>query len=142
MDDSTLDSIERQLANSPVANAPAELRHLVLTNVRDQLKTQRWDRRLGRAAIVLVIVGIALNATAGWRSSAPPVKSSFVESRPDAITRTAVFLAEATDAETAREFARHLAALSGRTLSPQQEAAIQRQIETVSKTAIGHAKDG
>jgi hypothetical protein len=53
-----------------------------------------------------------------------------------------VLISQATDAETARQFARHLAALDGMTLSPLQEAAIKRRIDLNSKSAAAHRKDG
>jgi hypothetical protein len=97
---------------------------------------------MARVAVLLLTAGIGLNATAGWRSGMPAANPSIADSRPDAIARAAVFMADATDAETGRDFARHLAALGGTTLSSEQEAAIRRQIETHSKSAAAHRKDG
>jgi hypothetical protein len=96
---------------------------------------------MARAAAALLFVGIGLNAMIGWRGARRATNSSLAESRPDVIARVAVLLAESTDAETARQFARHLAALDGTTLSQQQEAAIQQKIEA-SQTATAHRKDG
>ena len=145
MDSSNLDdleSIERQLTILPLPSAPASLRAAVLNDVHRSLKAQRWDRRLARVAAALLAVGIGLNAAVGWRGGQRAANPTVVASRPDVIARVAVLLAEATDAETAREFVRHLAALDGMTLSPQQEAAIQQEVESHSKTAAAHRKDG
>jgi hypothetical protein len=137
-----LESIERQLTNLPLPSAPPSLRSAVLKDVQRGLMVQRWDRRLARAAIALLAVGIGLNAAAGWRGGQPEANLAIAESRPDAIARAAVLIAEATDAETGRRFARHLAALDGMTLSPLQEAAIQRWIDLNSKSPAAHRKDG
>jgi hypothetical protein len=142
MDDSTLDSIERQFANVPVVNAPAELRHRVLASVRGQLKAQRWDRRMGRAALVLLAVGIGLNATAGWHGTSPAARPAFAQSQSDSIASAAVLIAEATDAETGRDFARHLAALFGTTLSRQQQAVIDELIQYRAKNSSVRRKEG
>jgi hypothetical protein len=137
-----LESIERQLTNLPLPSAPPSLRSAVLKDVHRNLKAQRWDRRLARVTAALLAVGIGLNATAGWRGPEPAVNRAVVESRPDVIARVAVLISQATDAETARQFARHLAALDGMTLSPLQEAAIKRRIDLNSKSAAAHRKDG
>jgi hypothetical protein len=137
-----LESIERRLTNLPLPSAPASLRSTVLKDVHRSLNAQRWDRRMGRVAVALLAVGIGLNATAGWRGRQPAQNPALTESRPDAIARVAVLMAEATDAETGRQFARRLAALDGMKLSPQQEASIQQQIEARSKGVPGHRKDG
>ena len=125
----------------PLANAPAKLRGEVLAGVHRQLAAQHWDRRLGRAAIVLLVVGVGLNAAVGWRTSRP-VDQAAAAFKSDTITQAAVAVAEATDAETGTQIARHLTALGGVALSPQQEAAIQQQIESHSKRGARPRKDG
>jgi hypothetical protein len=140
-DPDDLELIERQLKSLPRTSAPANLRSAVLGNVHRSLKAQRWDRRLARAAVTLLAVGVGLNATAGWQGPEPAANRAVTDTRPDVIARIAVLMSEATDAETARQFARHLAMLDGTTLNPQQEAAIQKKIDT-SKTAAAHRKDG
>jgi hypothetical protein len=139
MDDPT---IERQLANVPLVGAPAELRGAVLTSVHRQLAAQRWDRRMGRAAVAALVVGVGLNAVVGWRGSPPVANQIVVEAKPDAITQAAVAMAKLTDAETGGQFARHLAALAGTTLSRDQEAAIEHEIKSSSHIAAGRRKDG
>jgi len=59
--------IERQLTNLPLPSAPASLRSAVLKEVRRNLKAQRWDRRLARAAVALLAVWDRANAAVGWR---------------------------------------------------------------------------
>ena len=84
----------------PLAAAPSELRGEVLGLVRRQLAAQRWDRRLGRAAAALLVVGVGLNAAISWRSGQPPTNQAATELKPNAITQAAIAVAEATDAET------------------------------------------
>jgi hypothetical protein len=142
VDDSELESIEWQLSQLPLASAPHQLRTAVLSDMRRQVKAQRWERRMAQAAVALLLAGIGMNAAVGWQSRQSGANPAIADSRPEAIARAAAFMAEATDAETGREFARHLAALSGTTLDRQQEAAIERQIESHSKTTAAHRKDG
>jgi hypothetical protein len=142
MDDPALEPIERQLASVPLAGAPAKLRGEVLACVHRQLTAQRWDRRLGRAAAAVLIVGVGLNAAIGWRDGQSPANQAVAEFKPDAITKAAVVMAEATDAETGTRIARHLADLAGVELSRQQEAAIQKEIQSHSRHFAGQRKDG
>jgi hypothetical protein len=137
-----LELIERQLTSLPLVSAPASLRSAVLRDVHRNLKAQRWDRRLARAAAALLAVGIGLNVTAGWHGEQRATNPPLAQSRPDVIARVAVLMAEATDAETGRQFARHLAALSGTTLTQQQEATIDREIRSRSPNAAAQRKDG
>ncbi|HKD38189.1 MAG TPA: hypothetical protein VKB78_15355, partial [Pirellulales bacterium] len=65
MDDRELDPIERQLVSIPAAPAPAGLRASVLAGVNRRLRAERRDRLLARAAGILLIVGIGLNAAVG-----------------------------------------------------------------------------
>jgi hypothetical protein len=142
MDDPALEPIERQLTSMPLANAPAKLRGELLAGVHRQLAAQRWDRRLGRAAIVLLVVGVGLNAAISWPGRQLPSNHVVAEFQPDAITQAAIAMAEATNAETGVQIARHLAALGGMTLSQQQQAEIQTQIQSHSRHMIGQRKDG
>jgi hypothetical protein len=142
MDDPALEPIERQLAINRLPGAPGKLRGTVLAGVHRQLAAQRWDRRLGRAAVLMLVVGVGLNAAIGWRNGQPVSSQAGTGFKPDAITQAAVAVAEATDAETGTQIARHLAALGGVALSPQQEAAIQQQIESHFKRGGAQRKEG
>jgi hypothetical protein len=131
MDDESLEQIERQLADAPWPGAPPKLRVAVLSDVERELRASRWDRRLGRAAAALVLLGAGLNVAAGIGSSAsgdgfrqPLVHSSARQS----LMETAVVLAEATDATTGRQLARQLAAMSGRELTADEAAAIDAAV--------------
>jgi hypothetical protein len=142
MDDPVPEAIERQLASLPLAAAPSELRGGVLGLVRRQLLAQHWDRRLGRAAAAALVVGVGLNAAISWRGGQPSSNQAVVEFKPDAITQAAIAMAQATNAETGVQIARHLAALGGMTLTQQQQAEIQTQIESHSRHSTGQRKEG
>jgi hypothetical protein len=142
MDDPALELIERQLAHIPLAGAPAKLRGEALAGVHRHLAAQRWDRRLGRAAAAVLVIGIGLNVAISWRGGQPPSNQAVADLKPDAITQAAIAMAEATDAETGVQVARHLAALRGITLSPQQQAEIQTRIESHSRHMTGQRKEG
>ncbi len=145
MDSSNLDdleSIERHLTNLPLPSAPPNLRSAVLKDVHRNLKAQRWDRRMAWAAVALLVVGVGINGALGWTNRNSSASQTFAISRPDVITRAAVVVAEATDAETGRQFARRLAALSGATLTEHQEAEIQREIKSRTPSTAWQKKDG
>jgi hypothetical protein len=122
-----LDEFESQLAAARTSGAPAELRRAVLGNVERELRASRWDRRMARVAIVLLAVGIGMNASVALRESRPQGSPSGLIARDraaDSLIEAAIVVTEATDAETGRQFARQLAALSGRELTDQEIASI------------------
>jgi hypothetical protein len=132
MDDDAFQGIESQLAAVGPTAAPGGLRAAVLDDVARELRATRWDRRMMRAAAVLFVVGIGLNAAIGLRSSA----SNGSHLRPNAHTASqqslveaAVVVAEATDAATGSRFARQLAAMSGNELTADEVAEIEAAVE-------------
>ncbi len=135
MNDDSLEVIERQLTAVLPSGAPPELRGAVLTDVQHELRAARWDRRLVRAAVVLLVVGVGLNVAVGLRTagprigSQPPVAQS---STRQSLVDTAVVVAEATDAATGNRFARQLAAMSGRELTADEAAAIDAAVRRVA----------
>ena len=127
MDDQSLAQLERRLgANS--GGAPESLRDAVLAATRRELRAQRWDRRLGRAAAALMLIGIGLNAGVGLISE-HSTSSSAAFTTNDALVRTAVAVARATDVETGRMMAHQLAVIQDQSISPQQLAAIDAAID-------------
>jgi hypothetical protein len=137
-----LESIERHLTNLPLPTAPPSLRSVVLGNVHNNLKAQRWDQRLARVAVVLLAAGAALNAALVWRGGQSGASQSFPASSAELITRAAIEVGELTDAETAKHFAQHLAAMNGTTLSLEQEATIRNRIKSHSTNSAAQGKDG
>jgi hypothetical protein len=136
MNDKSLEHFEQQIASLPPIGAPPALREMVLTDVQRELRASRWDRRLARAAVVLLAVGVGLNAAAGLQSANDvgnrlPIAAQASPRR--SLVDTAVVVAEATDARTGRQFARQLAAMTGHTLTVDEAAAID--------AAVGHAAD-
>jgi hypothetical protein len=129
--DETFDELESQLAVELAAvrpaDAPAELRGAVLGSVHRELRAARWDRRLARVAAILLAVGIGLNAY----QVVAPMRAAVPHSRPVArvessekLIQTAIVVAEATNADTGRLFARQWAAMSGRALTERELDAI------------------
>jgi hypothetical protein len=127
MNPEPLDELERHLASARHVGAPAALRGRVLSDVDRELRAARWDRRLARAAVVLLVVGVGANAAlvfdSGAKAKAPPHQLAAKDSQ-QAIVDTAIIVAEATNGETGRQFARQMAALSGRELTDQEIAII------------------
>lgn len=140
MNDESLEQIERQVAGLPIGGTPVVLRAAVLADVERELRASRWDRRLARAAVVLLVIGLGLNISAGWQlgGSAKELQGSIARSemRPSLVD-TAVIVAEATNAETARQFARQLAAMSGREITADEAAAIDAAIGQPTRHDVG-----
>jgi hypothetical protein len=127
MSSQQFDDFEKTLAAMHPAGAPAELRQAVLTDTCRELRAARWDRRLMRTAVLLLIVGVGLNAVLAFPDAKPrEAGRGQVARNPsrELLIDTAIVVAEATDAETGRQYARQLAALSGRVLTEQEIASI------------------
>lgn len=127
MNPEPLDEFEQQLASARQVGAPTALRGRVLSDVERELRAARWDRRLARAAVVLLVVGVGMNAAlvlGEKETRIAPHRQLATKDSQQAIVDTAIFVAEATNGETGRQFARQLAALSGRELTDQEIATI------------------
>lgn len=127
MDQEWLDELERQLSATSPPGAPRELRRAVLADVERELRAARWDRRLARAAAILLVVGVGLNAALVWQGGSTLEQHQQQLARQpasDSLVETAIVVAEATNTETAQTFARQLAALRGRELTDQEIASI------------------
>ncbi len=135
MSDEHLEQIERQIASMPTFGSPMELRDKVLERTNRELRAARWDRRLARAAAVLLVVGIGMNAAIGLRPSLSgkhSVASSRAAEARQSLVDTAVVVAQATDAGTALQFARQLAAMTGHELTADETAAIDAAVQRQS----------
>jgi hypothetical protein len=133
MSDETLEQIERQISSMQVPGSPLELRGVVLANIERELRASRWDRRLTRAAAMLLMVGVGLNLAIGMRTSEPRAGSHLIvrSNLGPSLVDTAVVVAEATGPETGSRFARRLAAMSGRELTVDELAAIDAAVRRV-----------
>lgn len=104
-----LDEFESQLATAGRSGAPTELRRAVLNNVERELRASRWDRRLARTAVILLAFGIGLNA---YQALSPKEATTFRNRQiaraesSQSLIETAIVVAEATNADTGRLFAR------------------------------------
>jgi hypothetical protein len=127
MNSEPLDDFEQQLASARHAGAPTALRGRVLSDIERELRAARWDRRLARAAVVLLVVGVGMNAALVLgenETRVAPHRELAAKDSQQAIVDTAIIVAEATNGATGRQFARQMAALSGRELTDQEIAAI------------------
>jgi hypothetical protein len=140
MSEESLDKIERQIASMQPVGSPMELRGLVLSEAERELRAARWDRRMARAAGVLLVVGVGMNLAVGLRldktGNGPLARSQQAMTRASLVD-AAVLVADATDAATARRFARQMAAMAGRTLTEDDTAAIDAAVlHSASKDTI------
>ncbi len=125
MDDDSFHAIERQITRVRALDTPRELCGVVLSDVQRELRAARWDRRLARAAVVMLVVGLGLNLVNGLSPSALDRREQLqVANVRPAIVETAIVVAEASDAITAQQIARQIAAMSGHKLTDDEEAAI------------------
>jgi hypothetical protein len=131
-----LTAIEQQLAAELPARAPSPLRDAVLKEVRRELKSARWDRRLAKTAGTVLAVGIALNVAlmvGGDDFSAPRSTASSAS-----LVKTAVAVARATDAQTARQLASQISAWNGHVMTSEQLATLDAAIaEELQKNRKG-----
>jgi hypothetical protein len=142
MENDSSDELERRLIATRMHGAPAELRGVVLGGVHRELSAARWDRRLARAAAVLLVIGLGMNLAIGLRSDRLSNGSLLAAPREESLVQLAVSVAEATDARTARRYARHLATLTGRTLTSDEVAAIDAAVEPGVSHAVLNGNEG
>ncbi len=145
MEKDSLEIIESKLAKLPLPSVPFELRQAVLSHVHRELATARWDRRFGRATIMLLVLGVGMNASVGlpWPPPATRQQNQLVHDRSrESLVETAVNVAEATDASTASRFARHLAEVAGWTLTDDELLTIDAAIQRKSVHAISNRGKG
>lgn len=120
--------LERRLACAMPRSAPAGLRAATLAQVDRELRAARWDRRFGRLAAAIFVVGVGLNAGLALRGDTRPAGGAEVRmagNSPTALVETAVVVADATDTETGRLFFRQMTALGGWELSDERMAALE-----------------
>ncbi len=143
MSDESLERIERQLASLRPDGAPAELRGAVLAGVRSELRAARWDRRLARAAVVLLAVGVGMNVIVAVRPDGFVGRAPVARGPSQAtLLAAAATVAEATDAETGIRFAHQLAALGGVALDSDQSSAIDAAARERAARHDANGKDG
>jgi hypothetical protein len=142
MDGDAFNMVEQQIADFRVPDAPKELRAMVLGNVQKELRAARWDHRLARAAAVMLVVGVGLNAATAWYAGQTQLTATAEGPSRDSLVRTAVIVAEATDAPTARKYARQVAALRGRQLSGEDAAAIDAAVERATPASAAREHKG
>jgi hypothetical protein len=124
MNNEPFDEFERGLPDLQPAPVPPQLRAAVLADVHRELRADRWDRRMARTAVALLAVGIAMNVLSVTRSHRATRSEMASIGPPESLTQVAVAVAEATDAQTARRFARQWAARAGWRMGGAEAAAI------------------
>jgi hypothetical protein len=142
MDDCSLDMIERRIAGAGAPGAAQALRAAVLGDVQRELRAARWDRRLARAAVLLLVVGVGLNGAIGTHADRSVRRQMAGRTTQDALVQVAVGVAEATDPKTAQVYARQLAAMTGRTLSVDDAAAIDAATVRTAPSTMAREKRG
>jgi hypothetical protein len=142
MENDSFEELEQRLIATQMRGAPAELRGAVLGCVHRELRAARWDRRLARAAAVLLVIGAGMNLAIGLRPEGRSNETLLAAPREESLVQLAVSVAEATDAQTARSYARHLATLTGRTLTSDEVAAIDAAVEPRNSHALLNGNEG
>ncbi len=138
----SFDIIERQIAGVGVPDAPKQLRAAVFGDVQRELRAARWDRRLARAAVLLLVVGVGLNGAIGTHADRSVRRQMAGHATQEALVQVAVGIADATDAKTAQLYARQLAAMTGRALSADDAAAIDAATERTAPSTMPREKRG
>jgi hypothetical protein len=139
MNEETIEQIEQQIRGLRPLESPAELRAAVLADVRQELGSARWDRRLARAAAILLVVGVGMNAAFLLPERGASPQLGAVKPKQDSLVQVAISVAEATDLQTGQRVAHRLATMAGRRLSIGELAAMDAAIER--KTSHGTLVD-
>ena len=138
MSDNIFEDIERQIIAANVTGLPAELRGKVLADLQCELRSARWDQHLARIVAAVLVVGVGLNVLNVMRSSAldRPANLHVADDRASVVD-TAIVVAQMSDVATAQRFARQFAAVMGRKLTNDEEAAIGAATRRVSRGTSG-----
>jgi hypothetical protein len=136
-------SVEAQLARLQPRFTVEGLRDATLGRVQRELRSSRWDRRLGRVAAVLLVVGIGMNVATINKHPALPTGGRLA-ARPatESISELAVTMADATDITTASIYVRHLAAFHCFPIGGHQANAIQREVDRRLSSTVSNGKEG
>ena len=137
------ESVEEQLARLRPRVVVGDLREVTLERVRRELRSLRWDRRLGGVAAVLLAVGVGMNfATVRSRLRLPADGHLAAHPTSVSIADLAVSMAEVSDIKTASLVARHLAALKGFPPGSPQADAIGHEINRRLSASVSNGKRG
>lgn len=129
MDDELIDPVEEQLRVLPMGEAPKGLRDVTLATVRRQLAAARWERRIARTTVLLLLLGVALNVRFDTDQEHRSEVDVALKSMPENIIEVGVTVAEATDPETGSRFAKRIANLVGSQMTRQQVIALEQAIQ-------------
>jgi hypothetical protein len=110
MNEPSQTDIEQLLGHANLGSVSSDLREQVLQQTRRELRAACWDRRLGRVAAVLLLVGVGLNASSMWLTPSGSSWQTASRPSPESISNLETTMAEATDPETGRRLAQHYAA--------------------------------
>ena len=130
-----------RLARCAPAGISATDRRTTLRQLQRELRAARWDRRLGRMAATLLMVGVGLSSIV-FRFY--PIGSTGASSRPtpQAIGELAATVAEVTDLATAKQFARQHAAFQGWSTQGKEMQTIQRSFQPLQTPITPSGKAG
>lgn len=142
MNDESFEQLEQQIAGAHSLGAPVELRAAVLGDMQRELRAARWDRWLARAAVVMLVVGVGLNAATMLPERLPSTRTLATASQQEALVQVAVSVAEATDMQIGRQVARQLAARTGQPLSVDDAAAVDAAIDRHKSHGRAIGKEG
>ena len=141
-DDVNMNEIERHLLRAAPTRAPDEMRSAILGSMQSELRRARWDRRLARAAAVLVCLAVGLNGVALWRGYEQQRLAKLQRPTPRAIVEVAEMITSVTDEETGRWFEEHLLALRTHRPHTDAHAAMKRMVDDILQTWDLTEKDG
>jgi hypothetical protein len=136
-------SVEAQLARLQPRVEVDGLRDATLGRVQRELRSSRWDRRLGRVVMVLLVVGIGMHVATINKHPALPTGGRLT-ARPatESTAELAITMADATDITTASIYARHLAALHCFPIDGHQANAIRHEVDRRLSSVVSGGKEG
>jgi hypothetical protein len=129
MNEEFIDPFEEQLRVLPMGEAPKGLRDVTLAAVHRQLAAARWERRIARTTVLLLLLGVALNVRFDTDQENRSEVDMASKSMPENIIEVGVSVAEVTDSETGSRFAKRMANLVGSQMTRQQVIALEQAIQ-------------
>jgi hypothetical protein len=142
MSEETIEQFEKRLESLSPLPAPQNLRAVVLGDVHRELRAAWWDRRLARGAAALLVLGVVMNVAIDWQPHRAARRNVALHPRSESLAQVAAVVAETTDAQTGRQFARHVAVLAGWPLGGDEMAAIEAAVARQTRHTRQDGKDG
>lgn len=142
MPDQPLSELEKRLQEQTLPGAPAKLRAAVLAGVDQELKTTTWDRRLSRAAVLLLVAGLGLNGFIGLSAEHREAMLAQQAPVPRRVSDITEMIALVTSPEQAAEIQQQLLSVHRRALQSSDKQSDRRRINQRIQEILTLSEEG